>query len=41
MINTIQSLAKTNKIGAGKIFVIPVEDVLRIRTKERGRIAID
>ena len=41
MISTIQSLAKTNKIGAGKIFVIPVEDVLRIRTKERGRIAID
>jgi nitrogen regulatory protein PII len=41
MINTIQSLAKTNKIGAGKIFVIPIEDVLRIRTKERGRIAID
>ncbi len=35
MISTIQSLAKTNKIGAGKIFVIPVEDVLRIRTKER------
>jgi nitrogen regulatory protein P-II 1 len=34
-------LAKTGKIGAGKIFVIPVEDVLRIRTKERGRIAID
>jgi len=39
MISTIQSLAKTNKIGAGKILVIPVEDVLRTRTKERGRIA--
>lgn len=41
MIITIQSLAKTNRIGAGKIFVIPVEDVVRIRTKERGRIALD
>ncbi|TKJ45494.1 hypothetical protein CEE35_03585 [Candidatus Aerophobetes bacterium Ae_b3b] len=41
MIGTIQSLAKTNKIGAGKIFVIPVEHVIRIRTKERGRNAID
>jgi len=41
MIETIQSLARTNQIGAGKIFVVPVEDVIRIRTKERGRIAID
>jgi len=41
IVQTIQSLARTNQIGAGKIFIIPVEDVMRVRTKERGRIAID
>jgi len=41
IVQTIQSLARTNQIGAGKVFIIPVEDVMRVRTKERGRIAID
>jgi nitrogen regulatory protein P-II 1 len=37
---TITTAAKTGKIGDGKIFVLPVEDVVRIRTDERGESAI-
>ncbi len=40
VIDTIQNAAKTGKIGDGKIFVIPVEDVIRVRTGERGKDAI-
>ena len=36
----IQSAAKTGKIGDGKIFVIPVESVIRIRTGELDDNAI-
>ena len=32
--------AKTGKIGDGKIFVLPVEDVVRVRTGERGKEAV-
>jgi len=32
--------AKTGKIGDGKIFISPIEDVVRIRTGERGQDAI-
>jgi len=32
--------AKTGKIGDGKIFVMPLEDVLRIRTDEHGDAAV-
>lgn len=32
--------AKTGKIGDGKIFVSSVEDVIRIRTEERGELAV-
>ena len=32
--------AKTGKIGDGKIFVQPLEEVIRIRTDERGEIAL-
>ena len=32
--------AKTGKIGDGKVFVIPVEEAIRIRTDERGEAAI-
>ncbi len=39
-IHTIATTARTNRIGDGKIFVIPVEDVIRIRTGERGEVAI-
>ena len=40
LIKTIQKFASTGHIGDGKIFVYPVEDALRIRTKERGERAI-
>src|SRR5256714_14567193 len=36
----IQSTARTGRIGAGKIFVSPVDDVIRIRTGEHGPDAI-
>jgi nitrogen regulatory protein P-II 1 len=40
IIETIETAAKTGRIGDGKIFVTPVEDVIRIRTGERGEAAI-
>ena len=40
VIETIERAAKTGKIGDGKIFLCPVEEVIRIRTGERGRDAI-
>jgi nitrogen regulatory protein P-II 1 len=39
-IDAITKAAKTGKIGDGKIFVIPVEDVIRIRTDEHGEKAV-
>ncbi|THB79612.1 MAG: P-II family nitrogen regulator [Desulfobacteraceae bacterium] len=36
VVNTIIDNAKTGKIGDGKIFIRPVEDVIRIRTSETG-----
>jgi nitrogen regulatory protein P-II 1 len=40
VIETIERVAKTGKIGDGKIFLSPVDEVIRIRTGERGRDAI-
>jgi len=40
VILAIQKAAFTGKIGDGKIFVLPVEEALRIRTEERGSNAI-
>lgn len=40
VIETIVQTAHTGKIGDGKIFVLPVEDAIRIRTQERGEDAI-
>ncbi len=40
VIETIRESAKTGKIGDGKIFIFPTEDVVRIRTGERGEDAI-
>ena len=37
---TIQEKAKTGKIGDGKIFISKLEDIVRIRTGERGETAI-
>jgi len=39
LVDTICEAALTGKPGDGKIFVYPVEDVIRIRTRERGRVA--
>ena len=39
-IDAIVSSAKTGKIGDGKVFVVPLEEVVRIRTDERGDVAI-
>ncbi len=39
-IEAIQQAAKTGRIGDGKIFVYPVEEVIRIRTGERGSEAV-
>ncbi|MBN1368856.1 MAG: P-II family nitrogen regulator [Dehalococcoidaceae bacterium] len=36
IINTIARLSRTGEIGDGKIFIIPVEDAVRIRTGEVG-----
>lgn len=36
----IKRLARTGTIGAGKIFVVPVEDAVRVSTDEVGRSAI-
>jgi nitrogen regulatory protein P-II 1 len=40
VISTITECANTGQIGDGKIFVIPVERVVRIRTGETGKDAI-
>ncbi|MFQ5900825.1 MAG: P-II family nitrogen regulator [Thermodesulfobacteriota bacterium] len=40
VVETIQNIAKTGRIGDGKIFVLPVEEVVRIRTGEKGEEAI-
>src|ERR1700737_2853314 len=40
VIEAITKTARTGKFGDGKIFVIPIEDVIRIRTEERGEMAL-
>ena len=40
MVEAIERAAKTGRIGDGKIFVLPVEEVIRIRTGERGEEAL-
>jgi nitrogen regulatory protein P-II 1 len=40
VVEVIERAAKTGRIGDGKIFVIPVEEVIRIRTGERGDEAL-
>ncbi len=39
-VSAILKAAKTGKIGDGKIFVIPIEEAIRIRTDERGEDAV-
>jgi nitrogen regulatory protein P-II 1 len=40
VVSTIEEKARTGKIGDGKIFVLPLEEVVRIRTGEKGETAI-
>ena len=40
VVEAIAKAARSGKIGDGKIFVTPVEDVVRIRTSERGLDAL-
>jgi nitrogen regulatory protein P-II 1 len=39
-IDAIVKAAKTGKIGDGKVFVLPIEEAVRIRTDERGDTAV-
>jgi nitrogen regulatory protein P-II 1 len=40
IVETVVKAARTEKIGDGKIFIRPVEEVIRIRTGEKGADAI-
>ena len=40
VVAAIQEKAKTGKIGDGKIFITKLEEIIRIRTGERGETAI-
>lgn len=40
VVRQIREAANTGKIGDGKIFVLPVEEVVRVRTGETGKEAI-
>ncbi|MBW4055348.1 MAG: P-II family nitrogen regulator [Proteobacteria bacterium] len=40
VVETIQNTAKTGRIGDGKIFIIPLEEAVRIRTGESGNDAV-
>jgi nitrogen regulatory protein P-II 1 len=40
VVQKIRAAANTNKIGDGKIFVLPVEEAVRVRTGETGSDAI-
>ena len=39
-VQAITTAAKTGKIGDGKIFILPIENAIRIRTEETGESAI-
>lgn len=40
IMESISKIAKTGEIGDGKIFIYPVENAIRIRTGEKGDIAV-
>jgi len=40
VVETIIRVARTGKIGDGKIFILPVDQVIRVRTGEQGREAV-
>ncbi|CBI36998.3 hypothetical protein VitviT2T_009658 [Vitis vinifera] len=39
VIDKISEVARTGEIGDGKIFLVPISDVIRVRTGERGELA--
>jgi nitrogen regulatory protein P-II 2 len=39
-VEAIVRAARTGKIGDGKVFILPLEEVVRIRTDERGEVAV-
>ena len=40
VVEAIENTAKTGRIGDGKIFILPIDEVVRIRTGERGSDAV-
>lgn len=40
VVSAIRKSARTGKIGDGKIFVVPLEETIRIRTGESGKAAL-
>lgn len=40
VVETITNTAKTGRIGDGKIFILPIDEAVRIRTGEKGEEAI-
>ncbi len=40
VVEIIQNVCRTGKVGDGKIFVFTVDEVIRIRTGERGNMAL-
>ncbi len=40
VVETIQAITRTGNIGDGKIFIIPIENVIRVRTGQTGMDAI-
>ena len=40
VVETIETTARTGRIGDGKIFIIPIDEAVRIRTGEKGNEAI-
>lgn len=40
VVATVQQVCRSGNIGDGKIFVLPVADVIRVRTGERGKEAL-
>ncbi|MDE0427646.1 MAG: P-II family nitrogen regulator [Candidatus Poribacteria bacterium] len=40
VVEAVQTAASTGKIGDGKIFVLPIDETIRIRTGERGPAAV-
>ena len=40
VVDAIVSASQTGKIGDGKVFIIPIEEAVRIRTGEKGDVAL-